>query len=154
MAKVSDILTTLGLRVQEAWSLSPEQVFFDPLPVELPETGDFACLRASLTAGRRETGGYDVMVLTVDIAADLEDPGYPAPESAAEERLAARMGLIDLLRAQVTPWGGGVVAEIPGYEEPFVAEALVSPVDDAPGRLVVGLMIQGEVSLPRGGYEG
>lgn len=143
MDKVAEILAEVATRAMDAYGLDADRVFHDPIPAELPETGDYVAIRSELSGGRRETGGYDAMVLRIDVAGEFADPG--------SGRLGERMALIGSLRSRLTPWGGGIHPEVPGYEEPVMTEAMTAPMEDAPGRLFVGMTYEGEVTLARGG---
>jgi len=167
MEKVAAILTEIAKRVQDAWELNPDQVFFDPRPSELPPVGqDYAAIRYELIQGRRGTGGHDVMLLRVDVAAELQDPWVTQPTSEppnppplpvpVDERRDTRMSCAGALHARLTPTAASEYDQVAGYEEPVVVEVLTSALEEVPGvsgsaRILVGLTVEGWVTIPRGG---
>jgi hypothetical protein len=131
----------------DAYGLDPERVLHEPRPAEIPE-GDYIAYRAEIVNGRFEAGAYDVALLRIDVAGEMPDPGAG--------RTRERMSLLGAARAMLTPTFPGLTQfpAIPGWATPVMTEALVSPVEDAPGRLLVGFTIEGEITLARGGYVG
>ncbi|MGV3619119.1 MAG: hypothetical protein ACO1SV_27650 [Fimbriimonas sp.] len=148
MSKLVGIHNEIARRIMDAFSLSEDRVFYCPKAAELPASGSYGAYRSELVNGRYEAGAYDTSLLRVFVAAELPDPGV--------ERVADRLAILEALRARLTPTFDDftVFPEIPGWEIPVVTDALLDPMEDSPGMLFVGMTIEGEVTLGRGGYEG